>query len=56
MTAGRLVLFSKNGHSSCTMRETRPIVVKSHILKVVEKAVMLKLKVLNSELLKVGPY
>ena len=38
------------------MRDTRPIVVKSHLLKVIEKAVMVKLKAVNSELLKVGTY
>ena len=38
------------------MRDTRPIVVKSHLLKVIEKVIMMKLKATDSELLKVGTY
>ena len=38
------------------MKDTRPIVVKSHLLKIVEKTILLKLREKSSELLLVDNY
>lgn len=54
---GRLVALSKKKNSSAvTLNDIRPIVINSHITKIMEKAIILKLKQLNSRLLHVGNY
>lgn len=45
---GKLVLFSKNNKYSYKLEDTRPIVVKSHILKFIEKSIRFKVGKLGS--------
>ena len=48
LSEGRLVLFSKDKESMAQVDNTRPIVVLSHITKIIEKAIMIRLKKLGS--------
>ena len=42
---GRLVAFSKKkNNTAVTLNDIRPIVINSHITKIMEKAILLKLK------------
>jgi hypothetical protein len=53
---GRLVLLTKRRLYIVPVEETRPSVDNSHIYKIREKAIALKLKEVESTLLKVGQY
>ena len=54
---GRLVALSKKKNdSTVTVNDIRPIVINSHITKIIEKAILNKLKLLKSKLLRVGNY
>ena len=53
---GRLVLFTKNGKDEAAVEETRPIVITSHLTKLIEKTLLVRLKKCDSALLKVGSY
>ena len=56
ITNSRLILFSKTGKEYAEVTDTRPIAVSSHILKIVEKAILAKVKTQKSKLLGVGKY
>lgn len=47
----RLTLISKSNQSETKIEDTRPISIGSHLLKIIEKAIKLKLESLRSELL-----
>lgn len=54
---GRLVPLSKTrGANSVRCEEVRPIIVKSHITKIMEKAILARLSSSHEHLLKVGSY
>lgn len=53
---GRLVLLSKKDTDIVTLDNTRPIMVNSHLYKIMEKAIANKLTQMKSPLLKVGAY
>ena len=49
---GRLVPLSKNkGKDQAELKDIRPIVVRSHVVKVLEKAIMAKVAALAPHLL-----
>lgn len=48
LSEGRLVLLSKSDSSFPAINDTRPIVVEQFITKVIEKAIVAKLKKINS--------
>ena len=49
---GRLVPLSKNkGMDQVELKDIRPIVVRSHVVKILEKAIMAKVAVLAPHLL-----
>ena len=52
----RLTLLSKNGKSTASLDDIRPIAVLPQIMKVLEKAIKNKLEALGSKLLSVGQY
>ena len=56
MSQFRLSLLSKTKCSETTIEDTRPIAIGSHLLKVVEKAVKLKLDNRESKLLQTDSY
>ncbi len=56
MKAGRLVLLSKTLDEIAEISNTRPIVVLPHLTKIVEKALLLKLRATGSRLLDTGAY
>ncbi len=56
MKEGRLVLLSKTTDEIAEVCNTRPIIVLPHLSKIVEKAILAKLEVLGSDLLKTGNY
>ncbi len=51
-----MVLMSKVKSEICQIDDTRPIMVLSHITKVVEKAILNKLNELGSKIFNVGGY
>lgn len=54
---GRLVALSKNKNNNApSLNDIRPIVINSHLTKIMERAILLKLNSMNSSLLKVGRY
>jgi len=54
---GRLIPLSKNkGKEEALLEEIRPIIVRSHISKVMEKAILAKAEHLAPHLLKTGLY
>ena len=53
---GKAVLFSKTGKEVASLGDTRLITVRTHLLKIMEKAVMHKLQEGGSVILKVGNY
>ena len=52
----RLNMLSKTDTTQVTVGQIRPIVILSHTLKVIEKAVKNKVESLNSGLFKSGKY
>ena len=52
----RLITLSKSTKSVVELDNTRPIAVISHITKILEKAVLAKIKATGSGLLNSGPY
>ena len=52
----KAVLFSKTGKEVASLGDTRLITVRTHLLKIKEKAVMYKLQEGGSDILKVGNY
>ena len=52
----RLTTLSKSTKSVVELDNTRPIVVMSHITKILEKAVLAEIKATGSNLLNSGPY
>ena len=54
--SGKAVLFSKTGKEVASLGDTRLITVRTHLLKIIEKAVMHKLQEGGSHILKVGNY
>lgn len=46
----RLSLLSKTNCPETTIDDTRPIAIGSHLLKIIEKAIKLKIEELNSKL------
>ena len=56
LSTGRLVLLSKDNKPQAQIDNTRPIVVNSHITKVIEKAILIRLRKLNSKLLDTDKY
>ena len=50
------MLFSKTGKEVASLGDTRLITVRTHLLKIIEKAVMHKLQEGGSHILKVGGY
>ena len=56
LSDGRLVLLSKDNKDFAEVSNTRPIVVTSHITKVIEKAIVIRLEKMNSKLLSTGSY
>jgi len=56
LNEGKLVLLSKSDSPIAKIEETRPIAVLSHISKIVEKAILAKLKSTQSKLMDVGRY
>lgn len=52
----RLVLLSKNGKSTATMGDIRPIAVLQQLAKVLEKAIKNKMESVKSKLLTTGNY
>ena len=54
---GRLVPLSKNkGKDQAELKDIRPIVVRSHVAKILEKAIMAKVAVLAPHLLQTRIY
>ena len=54
---GRLVpLFKNKGKNQAELKEIRPIVVRSHLAKILEKAIMAKVAVLAPHLLQTRIY
>ena len=53
---GKAVLLSKTGKEVADIDDSRLITVRTHLLKILEKAVMFKLQESNSDMLKVGSY
>ena len=57
LKAARLVPLTKiKGQSTASIKDVRPIMVKSHIFKVMEKAILMKIKSSKSKLLTSGSY
>jgi len=52
----KLITLSKTSKQEVDIEKTRPILVSSHITKILEKAIVAKLGSLDSSLLKVGDY
>ncbi|MFN9904584.1 MAG: hypothetical protein ACK56F_00480, partial [bacterium] len=54
---GRLIPLSKNkGKDEALLKDIRPIIVRSHIAKVMEKAILAKLDLIAPHILKTGLY
>ena len=54
---GRLVALSKKkNHDAVSLRDIRHIVINSHLTKIMEKAILMKLKSIDSSVLRVGRY
>ena len=51
-----MVLLAKGDPSMTNIENTRPIIIKSHLLKIREKAILQKLEKVESDLLKVSEY
>ena len=57
LKTARLVPLTKiKGSSKASIHDIRPIMIKSHIFKVMEKAILLKIKSTKSRLLMSGSY
>ena len=56
MSEGRLVLLSKTQSEYPGVDETRPLLIESHLTKIIERIILNKLKDMNSDLFKVGCY
>lgn len=52
----RLVLLSKSKSSETTIDGTRPIMVNSHITKIIEKCIKNKLEEIKFEMLLIAKY
>ena len=52
----KAVLFSKTGKEVASLGDTRLITVRTHLLKIMEKAIMHKLQEDGRDILKVGNY
>ena len=54
---GRLIPLSKNkGKDEAQLKDIRPIIVRSHIAKVMEKAILAKAESMAPHILKTGLY
>ena len=57
LKTARLVPLTKiKGSSTAAIQDIRPIMIKSHIFKVMEKSILEKLKSIKSNMLKSGDY
>ena len=57
LKTARLVPLTKiKGQTTASIHDVRPIMVKSHIFKVMEKAILMKIKSSKSRLLTSGSY
>ena len=57
LNEGRLIPLSKNkGKDEAQLKDIRPIIVRSHISKVMEKAILAKLERHAPHILKTGLY
>jgi hypothetical protein len=56
LKVAKLMLISKNGKTTASLKDIRPIAILSHITKVLEKAMKNKLEATGSKLLHHGSY
>ena len=52
----KLIIISLSNSSKVTLEEVRPIQVLPHLIKILEKAIKIKLSKLDSKLLQTGSY
>lgn len=56
LSESRLVVLSKTSKPEDAVEKTRPIMVNSHSLKIIEKAILFKLEEIDSNIFKVPDY